>query len=704
MKELWDKIIDGIDEKYVGEAVKAYLDAEPEEIRLIKITKTETEKKRKKSHKGLMALGVAVAAVILTGAVTLGVGLLGRGREIPVLSAPETPLYAEKYVSPEELIPFVKSETVFSYNGEDYFTNNSDASLCFFRMDEEGDIYDTETFTDRGNFCSLLSKINGIRNINELEEIKSFEIEERDSHYYILPDKRIVGINPYNEKDYPEGFVSDTDELYEADFFYCNENITAIQISEATFSEVTDYPNQKKLCIWDSTAEGLKSISDEDINAFKASAAYSSTEILYLDSGVNLPPDVIGGMPALREVRMECGQVFDMAYMQSVPHLKCVSIKYSGDLDITGIRGVKELRELAISVPFVEDEVEMDITGFEELADIPTLKELTLIGSMNTDKLSLLRNVEKLELQVYAKNLSFLNDMTSLKEITVSSDYISEFGLSSDNYTVERLTIKTCSPIINLEELKRLKAIKEVNISGLMAPTNKPRTERIISEMKELYPEAKINVEIYYNNKGVADEYFMKSFERAVLPEKTDIGEIERLLSDFREFSYGYLSGYIAEEHISGDCFKSDEVIYKGAVTGQTGVPVKWYRLASGEITTQYQLFEKLYTIFNSEGIGCLDLDDIYRAKMGELYISDNVLQSKPDSYIGKVTLSSVERTDDYTLTLSFSYSVLENGDDFVGFKVTFENTTEGLRISDIDTAAKNYLSVFPVDYSDYIG
>ena len=40
MKEFWDRVMSGIEDKYVDETAKAYLKAEPEEIRLIKIAKT----------------------------------------------------------------------------------------------------------------------------------------------------------------------------------------------------------------------------------------------------------------------------------------------------------------------------------------------------------------------------------------------------------------------------------------------------------------------------------------------------------------------------------------------------------------------------------------------------------------------------------------------------------------------------------------
>ena len=702
MKEFWDRVMSGIEDKYVDETAKAYLKAEPEEIRLIKIAKTESERKSKKSHKGLMALGIAAAAVILTAAVTLGIGLFGKGREIPVLSAPEVPLYAEKYVSPEELYYCDKSEVFFNYDGRGYFMNNSYVENCFFRMDSEGLIYEAIDYYDKTEHFTILTKINGIKNINELEEINGIEISGYDYRFYILPDKRIVGIHPFDEKAYSEGYFTDTTDLYEADFFYCNENVAAISISKMELASADDYPNLKKLYIRSDVAEGLKQISDGDIDVFKASGAYSSIEILTLDSGVNLSPGVIEKMPALREVRMKCGQVYDMAYMQSLPHLRRV------DISTEDIRGIKELRELTslnLSAPSSQVGAEkFDITGFEELAEIPSLKELTLVGSMNTDKLSLLKNVEKLNVTCVTDTLSFINDMTSLRELTVSDDYLKEFGLSSDNYTVERLSIIVFDSVMNFEELKRFKAIKEVNLNCTMAITNKPRIERIIKEFKELYPEAKVTADIHYYADGVVDEYFIKALERAELPESPDMAEIENLLSDFREFSYGYLSAKTAKEHISGNYIESDEVIYNCHFIWRNEVPTKWYRLASGEITTQYQLFEKLYSIFNSEGIGCLGLDNIYRATMGELYLSENAGNDGGVLGADMVALESVERIDDYSLLLTFSASVDKDSRDLPdyadSFKITLENTTEGLRISDIDLKGIDYLTWIPVDYS----
>lgn len=703
MKEFWDKVISGIDEKYVDETAKAYLETEPEEIRLIKIAKSEAEGKKKKSHNGLMALGVAVAAVILTAAVTLGVGLLGKGREIPVLSAPETPLYGEEYVSPEELDYFTKSEVFFSYEGREYFINESYAEHLFFRMDSDGLIYEAIDYYDKTERFTILTKINGLKNINELEEINGVEISGQDYRFYILPDKRIVGIQPFDEKAYSYDYFSDTTDLYLADFFYCNENVNAIILSKSDFSSVAKYPNLKKLYIRSEVAEGLKQISDEDIDIFTASGAYSSIEILALDSGVNLSPEVIEKMPSLREVRMKYGQVYDIAYMQTVPHLKYVEISTD---DIRGIKELRELTSLNLSAPSSQTGVDkFDVTGFEELAEIPSLKELNLIGSMNTDKLSLLKNVEKLNITCVTDTLSFINDMTSLKELTVSDDYLKEFGLSSDNYTVERLSIIVFDSVMNFEELKRFKAIKEVNINSAMAITSKPRTERIIKEFKELYPEAEVTADIHYYADGVADEYFVKTLERAELPESPDMAEIERLISDFREFSYGYLSAKTAKEHTSGNYIESDKVINNSHFIWRNEVPTKWYRLVSGEITTQHLLFERLYSIFNSEGIGCLGLDNIYRASMGELYLSENAGNDGGVLGADMVALESVERIDDYSLLLTFSVFGDKNNwelpEDFTdSFTVTLENTAEGLRISDIDLLGIDYLAWLPVDYS----
>ena len=703
MKEFWDKVISGIDEKYVGEAAKAYLETEPEEIRLIKIAKSEAEGKKKKSHKGLMALGVAAAAVILTAAVTLGVGLLGKGREIPVLSAPETPLYAAEYVSPEELDYFTKSEVFFSYEGREYFINESYAEHCFFRMDSDGLIYEAIDYYDKTEHFSILTEINGLKNINELEEINGVEISGQDYRFYILPDKRIVGIQPFDEKAYSYDYFSDTTDLYLADFFYCNENVNAIILSKSDFSSVAKYPNLKKLYIRSEVAEGLKQISDEYIDIFTASGAYSSIEILTLDSGVNLSPEVIEKMPSLREVIMKCGQVYDMAYMQTVPHLRYVEISTD---DIRGIKELRELTSLNLSAPFSQTGVDkFDVTGFEELAEIPSLKELSVVGNMNTEKLSLLKNIEKLSLSYVNDNLSFINDMTSLNELSINTQSLKNIGLSTDNYTVERLDIIARDSVVNLEGIKRFKAIKEINISAEMGITNKPRTERIISEMKELYPEAKITTNIIYHDDGIIKEDTIKSFQREVLHEGPDMAEIEKLLSYFREFSYGYLSAKTAKEHTSGNYIESDKVINNCHFIWRNEVPTKWYRLASGEITTQHLLFERLYSIFNSEGIGCLGLDNIYRASMGELYLSENAGNDGGVLGVDEVALVSVEKIDDYSLLLTFSVFGDKNNwelpEDFNdSFTVTLENTAEGLRISDIDLLGIDYLAWLPVDYS----
>lgn len=697
MNEFWNIVIGGIEEKYIGEAASAYVKNAPEEKTLYRISRPQSTPKK---NKGLRIFGGIAAALVITGAVAIAAVIIGNNNKISVLSPSSVPAYSEKYIPAEELYPFTKLNEGYPFNDSFYYENGNEGMNCIFRMDETGEIYEPYFRTESEKTCSIFDKISGIRNINELTKVDTPDwARAKTSEFYLLPDDRLVEIYPVDTEGYSIAYTEDDSNQYEALFYYTDANIEAIIISaDENFSSLANYPNLRKLIISSDNSEFM--ISDKE-----SFASLGKLEVLDI-SGAKVSAEIIKELPALRRVAVDCYSQPDMEYLKTVPLLKELNIYSRDDFDVTGISALSELEAVTLSVAVSASEpVPGNVEGFDELVLLPELKRLSLfsIDNDDTNVLGSLKKVEELVLNSCNINrLTFVNDMTSLKSLIVTECNLSDFALITDNYTVEELTLSFNEELYDLTQLKAFKNLKKLTIHSRMPVIYKDIAEAAVAEFRELYPDVETDIGINYQEGGLCSEDVIRALEYEEISEIPDISEIEKLLSDFKGFSYGYVSCKTVKDCISSDYIATEEMIDNGMNAGNV-YEGKWYRVASGDITSQHELFLKLYEIFTSEGITCLGLDNLYCARDGELFLSENAGYDGGLLGVDEIWLSEIEKTGASTICLKLSAfgdkDTWELDEDFNdSFEVVVKNTTDGLRIHGLSSIAVDYLTWFTAD------
>lgn len=697
MNEFWNTVIGGIEEKYIGEAASAYVKNAPEEKTLYKINRPQSTRKKNKS---LRIFGGIAAALVITGAVAIAAMVIGNNK-VSVLSPSSVPAYSEKIIPAEELYPFTKLNEGYPFNDSLYYENGNEGMNYIFRMDETGEIYEPYFRTESDKTSSIFDKISGIRNINELTKVDTPDwARTKTSEFYLLPDGRLVEIYPVDIDGYSITDTEDSSDHYEAIFYYTDANIEAISVfTDEELSNLVNYPNLRKLIISSEDSDSM--ISDK-----APFASLSKLEVLDI-SEVKISAEIIKELPVLRRVAVDCHSQPDMEYLKTVPSLKELNIyPPRGDFDVTGISTLSELEAVTISVAVSAFEpVPENVEGFEELALLPELKRLSLfsIGNENIGILGSLKKVEELVLgECNVGTLTFVNDMISLKTLLVRQCNLSDFALTTDNYTVEELDLTFNEELYDFTQLKAFKNLKKLTIHSSMPVIYKDIAEAAIAEFKELYPDVETDIGINYQEGELLSEDVIRTLEYEEISEIPDISEIEALLSDFKDFSYGYVSCKTVKDCISSDYIITEEMIDNGMNAGNI-YEGKWYRVASGDITSQHSLFVRLYEIFTSEGITCLGLDNLYRAKDGDIFLSENAGYDGGLLGVDEIWLNEIEKTEASTICLKLSafgdkdtWELEEDYSD--SFEVILKNTTEGLRIHSLSSRAVDYLTWFGAD------
>ncbi len=697
MNEFWNTVIGGIEEKYIGEAASAYVKNAPEEKTLYRINRPQSATKKNKT---LRFFGGLAAALLITGAVAIAAVIIGNNNKISVLSPSSVPAYSEKIIPAEELYPFTKLNEGYPFNDSLYYENGNEGMNYIFRMDETGEIYEPYFRTESDKTSSIFDKISGIRNINELTKVDTPDwARTKTSEFYLLPDGRLVEIYPVDIDGNSITDTEDSSDQYEAIFYYTDANFEAISVfTDEELSNLVNYPNLRKLIISSEDSDSM--ISDKELFA-----SLSKLEVLDI-SGVKISAEIIKELPALRRVVVDCYSQPDMEYLKTVPFLKELNIYGRGAYTVTGIGGLSELEAVTISPAMSASEpVPENVEGFEELALLPELKRLSLfsIGNENIGILGSLKKVEELVLgECNVGTLTFINDMTSLKTLLVRQCNLSDFALTTDNYTVEELDLSYNEELYDFTQLKAFKNLKKLTIHSSMPVIYKEIAEAAIAEFKELYPDVETDIGINYEEGELFSEDVIRALEYETITEMPDISEIEALLSDFKDFSYGYVSCKTVKDCISSDYIITEEMIDNGMNAGNI-YEGKWYRVASGDITSQHALFVRLYEIFTSEGITCLGLDNLYRAKDGDIFLSENAGYDGGLLGVDEIWLTEMEKTGDFTIYLKFSAfgdkDTWELEEDFNdSFEVILKNTTEGLRIHSLSSRAVDYLTWFGAD------
>lgn len=181
-------------------------------------------------------------------------------------------------------------------------------------------------------------------------------------------------------------------------------------------------------------------------------------------------------------------------------------------------------------------------------------------------------------------------------------------------------------------------------------------------------------------------------------PTETEKAEIRALLSDCKDFFYGYIECKEIKDHIDKNSSVrayeiSDNGMYKGHVGSEP-----CYEIADGDVVSMDDLMGKMTPLFTEKMIGDMNLGYYYVEKDGKMYLKDSAYSNGGVLGTDELYITSVGEADENTLVLYITaFGAGENWDvdhDLINeFTIQLKRTDSGFKVDVCDFAAEGYIA-----------